>query len=524
MTTCRDSHPQCSNRDDGILPTRVLDVTGSTIKLVISDTSLQGKYVALSHCWGASQPLKTLKENIASHQEGIDQRALPQTFQDAITVTRYLEIQYLWIDSLCIVQDDSLDWEREAAKMVDVYGLAYLVLAASSAAGGSEGFLGPRANHWEGSLKVPCPSPHWMAPIHYREVVNHAMPNSTSRTQGPLETRGWTFQERAMAKRFVSFGKRELFWNCSTLWDCECDWTHIRRGKPNDDFYDMQKHGTLLFPRINQLSKEDLYHEWRIAIVYPYSSRDLTFSKDRLFALSAITTTFHERLDDQFLAGLWKEQLHRDLGWYRHELLCEGFETNSYTGPSWSWVSLHPGVTVTWNMLIKGLRLASTCHIIEADCTPSSDISPFGSVSAGHITLEGLFVPATAAFRPAQARLLDENNCVYQLKEWPNDAFHADMFLGHSEVEWEGSLIETATRQVSMNRAVETETADFPVWCLALYTFKSGQLSNADVLVLGRSVSQPGKFERVGYLGLDLGYTSAEEFFADWSIERVTIV
>lgn len=522
MTTCQDSHDQCSNKDDGVLPTRVLDVTGSAIKLVITDTLLRGKYVALSHCWGPSQPLKTLKDNIASHQQGIDLHALPQTFQDAITVTRFLDIQYLWIDSLCIVQDDYFDWEREAAKMAGVYGLAYLVLGASSAAADGEGFLGPRALHWGGSLEVPCPSPHWMSHIHYRELRDHPMPNTVHKSRGPLETRGWTFQERAMARRFVSFGKHELLWNCSCLWDCECDWTHIRRGKPNEESDIMLKNGVVLFPRINQLSEEDLYHEWRIAIVYPYSYRDLSFSKDRLFALSAISTAFHERLDDEFLAGLWRKQLHRDLSWHRQTRVREGFETDSYTAPSWSWASLNPNVPVVWNMPIKGLPLASTCQIIEADCTPVSDINPFGSVSAGHITLEGLFLSATATFRPPDPR--DEQIRLYSIKEWPNSAFHSDVFLGLSEVECEGSLIQTAMRRFPMNRDVGTETVDFPVWCLVLYTFKSGHLDNADVLVLGRSVCQPGRFERVGHLALDLGYTSAVDFFSNWHTERVTIV
>lgn len=517
MTTCQYSHAQCSNKDDAVLPTRVLDVTGSAIKLVISDTFQRGKYVALSHCWGASQPLKTLKQNIASHHQGIDPHALPQTFQDAITITRYLGTQYVWIDSLCIIQDDSLDWEREAAKMADVYGLAYLVLGASSAAGGSEGFLGPRAHHFQGSIKVPCPSPHWMAPIHYRPLLEHPVPNASSLHFGPLESRGWTFQERAMAKRFVSFGKHELLWSCSCLWDCECGWTRIRRGESKEKLDMMLKNGALLFPRINQLSEEDLYHEWRTAIVTPYSSRNLTFSKDRLVALSAITKAFNERLDDKFLAGLWRKQLHRDLGWHGNGRLRDGFETNSYTAPSWSWVSPNPSIMLRWNLPMRDLPLDSICHIIEANCTPASDINPFGSVSAGHVTLEGLFVSATA-------KLSDGDDRTYSLKEWPNSAFQADMFMGISEVDWEGNLIKTATRQASMNRDVKAETVDLPAWCLVLYTVKSGQTNNADVLVLGRSVSQPGKFERVGLLSLDLGYTSVVDFFADWSTNRVTIV
>lgn len=62
---------------------------------------------------------------------------LPSTFQDAITVTRRLGIAYIWIDSLCIVQDDAQDWEREAAKMALIFESAYLTIAATAAPNGT---------------------------------------------------------------------------------------------------------------------------------------------------------------------------------------------------------------------------------------------------------------------------------------------------------------------------------------------------------------------------------------------------
>lgn len=124
MENCQASHTDCPPSDHP-LPTRVLDVTTNPPKLVITANLSQKeeKYIALSHCWGPSQPLRTLKMNIGLHQDGIDLSSMPQTFKDAVAVTRYLGMRYIWIDSLCIVQDDVLDWECEAARMADVYWL-----------------------------------------------------------------------------------------------------------------------------------------------------------------------------------------------------------------------------------------------------------------------------------------------------------------------------------------------------------------------------------------------------------------
>ncbi|KAF4427555.1 hypothetical protein CGGC5_v014487 [Colletotrichum fructicola Nara gc5] len=221
------------NFPDHPLPTRVLDVTANPPKLVITANLSQKdeRYIALSHCWGPSQPLRTLKMNIGLHQDGIDLSSMPQTFKDAVAVTRYLGMRYIWIDSLCIVQDDVLDWEYEAARMADVYGFAYLVLGASSASDGTKGFLG-RRHYSGGSVTVPCSaSPRKFSKIHYRPVLNHRKALFYANFDGPLSERGWAFQERALAKRFVSFGEFELQWACRSLEDCECDEFDLRKSQ-----------------------------------------------------------------------------------------------------------------------------------------------------------------------------------------------------------------------------------------------------------------------------------------------------
>ncbi|EGZ72613.1 HET-domain-containing protein, partial [Neurospora tetrasperma FGSC 2509] len=160
---CVDDHPKCrtalsgeifgfgsqnSSLDVSKLPFRVLDVgsPGSLlVKLVETTTETpRAPYVALSHCWGPpdKQPLKTTLHTIGDHMHpGIPLDRLPQTFADAVWVTRELGIRYLWIDSLCIIQDSPADWETESQKMGSIYEGATLTLGAAYARNSSEGLF-----------------------------------------------------------------------------------------------------------------------------------------------------------------------------------------------------------------------------------------------------------------------------------------------------------------------------------------------------------------------------------------------
>jgi heterokaryon incompatibility protein (HET) len=145
------------------LPTRLLDLNSlpsrevmvlkdswrsifasKLLRLVETDTGKYGQYIALSYCWGSVSAYKTTVNTKNDHMSGINFDCLPRTIQDTIVLTRYLGLQYLWIDCLCIVQDDREDWERESYRMGSVYQNSYLTIAASRAKDCSEGFLGKR--------------------------------------------------------------------------------------------------------------------------------------------------------------------------------------------------------------------------------------------------------------------------------------------------------------------------------------------------------------------------------------------
>jgi len=155
IETCKSTHKLCASSRAAIkiLPTRVLDlstiqtseVARATIRLLETGGS-EGQYMALSHCWGGDVSFKTTRSSLAQMKSGFSVNELPQTFQEAIAITRGLGVNYLWIDALCIIQDDNHDWEIEAANMASVYSGSFLTLAATRANNGAEGILDLRYN------------------------------------------------------------------------------------------------------------------------------------------------------------------------------------------------------------------------------------------------------------------------------------------------------------------------------------------------------------------------------------------
>jgi hypothetical protein len=140
------------------LTTRVLELDSSNDSLrLVEGKSCVDPYVTLSYCWGTLQTLTTTKSSIVSREQEIGFSELPLTLQDAVRVTRELDIHYLWIDALYIIQDDNDDWQREAARMASVYRNSHLTIAASNAAKSSAGFFRTRksAQQCELSYRLP---------------------------------------------------------------------------------------------------------------------------------------------------------------------------------------------------------------------------------------------------------------------------------------------------------------------------------------------------------------------------------
>jgi hypothetical protein len=209
----------CYPKTAGLLPTRLLDVSDNGLVRLLENTRVgPGLYVALSHRWGLPQQhvnFSTYRSNIEELKRGILAARLPQTFQDAVRVTRGLGLQRLWIDSLCIVQDDPDDWETESKLMERVFSSAYCTIAASCAAGSSEGFLKPRSTRLAVTMLGPAGADN-------KYYVSEAIDDFHRDVhQSELNQRGWVLQERALSRRTIYFTGRQSYWECGGGVRCE---------------------------------------------------------------------------------------------------------------------------------------------------------------------------------------------------------------------------------------------------------------------------------------------------------------
>lgn len=192
----------------------------------VENTATLGIYATLSHCWGLELACVMSTGNRTDRLRGIPWKELPRTFQDAVRYCLELEISYLWIDALCIIQDDPEDWQIQSARMASIYENSYITLAATSSDCGSSGCFQERSMAHKGrSLEVQIangqvyqvlirqtiPHCHWTVPL-----------TSSSKQENPLLSRGWVFQERILSPRTLHFYREELVWECGQETVSEC--------------------------------------------------------------------------------------------------------------------------------------------------------------------------------------------------------------------------------------------------------------------------------------------------------------
>ncbi|KAF4495713.1 heterokaryon incompatibility [Fusarium agapanthi] len=286
------------------------------------------KYAALSHCWGSVQPL-TLNTNTAQQlYEGISIEAFPRTFQDAFWVTQKLEIPYLWIDSLCIIQDSNDDGIHKSARMCDVYGNAYLTIAATKSKNSSEGFLRPRSESFFTDITfLGGDAPANVLSLSYAEWPH------------PLSTRRWAFQERYLSRRTLHFAQAQMYFECESFFEAQEEYTEPV-GHPQP-FNVPKREGT-------EQDERQIRVDWNF-MVARYTQRYITMDSDKLPALGGLAARvslelFQQGSTSEYLAELWKDNLFCYLFWLALDHESKQKEPSSYSAPSWSWASVNHAV------------------------------------------------------------------------------------------------------------------------------------------------------------------------------------
>ncbi|CAN9244489.1 unnamed protein product [Alternaria alternata] len=381
------SHGHNGSESNRPLPTRLLDLgrpdQQSNIALVETSGN-RGRYVALSHCWGSSQPLNTTRKNLIALKERIHLEQFSLTLREATTVTKALGLRYIWCDTLCIIQDDQDDWAREAMKMATVYQNAVVTLAATASKSGDEGLF----RQWPqfevtGHLQDKKPYRFLFRKSFFPHVDDLSFGGKKFDALHPLSSRAWVLQERLLSPRVLHFTSNELFFECVKEARCEC------RGITKLE-------NSILAPKtfIHEGPSQELTNRsviWR-SIITIYTRLQLSYSTDKLVALGGLAKRFAQS-DDEYVAGIWSKTLIEDLTWLTRTLSRK--PKPSWRAPSWSWASVDGAVGFYNGDVVKPdildvpvPRYEFFVDILKCEISPKTN-DKFGEICSGTPRLRG---------------------------------------------------------------------------------------------------------------------------------------
>jgi hypothetical protein len=342
----------------GFLPKRLLDVgkeSNDTIRLVEIDAGsshISKRYMTLSYCWGSSPYfcLETRnKEELIKATKWSEKFA---TFTHVVKVARRLKVKYVWIDAICITQDDG-EFHIEGETMDQVYGNSVLNIAAAASADSRGGLFRkrPLTEVVSTPIRIKWSPKHREGPkmlsdgiwrIFSGDVWEHQL------LQEILYTRAWVFQERYLSPRLVHFASKQIFWDCAKISACET----FPHGLPQSldsqaaierHWRERLQHPSRVQPNQQLVGSADDSPEelWRTA-VHSYTSCALTNTDDKLIAIWGVAKLVRETLKEEYAVGMWQNNLHEQLAWKVKE--CAGLRRmrciREKEVPSWSWASI----------------------------------------------------------------------------------------------------------------------------------------------------------------------------------------
>lgn len=479
---CATSHPKCHRIFEGKglgqpsamwFPDRLIQVTRTesteTTKLGHAMTTLTARvvlksnpadfppnkataeinYLSLSHCWGPppdpSAPLGgragtvLTKSNQSAWQTDLPLDDLPLAFRHAIMICASLGFEYMWIDSLCILQDSLEDWQTQSAVMGDIYKFAWLNVAALSATSDYEGFINDsRDARVEFGFRAPFASvlgrDHEEKNSDGQECVllrgkakllwnfSADLPGSNA-SNAPLFKRAWVYQERSLARRTLAFTKNSVYWACDECSQGERpDWAigGLESTGLREMLHSVLKTAAMLaasttgsgvalgqgtIPREQAWALVNAFDmRWR-SCVMSYTMCKLTKHTDKLIAVSSIARELANTqvIGKRYLAGLWDVNLPFQMAW----ITVEGQTTPprkrvgnvGYVAPSWSWASVEAPVQPRF-IFNSGNGLKALADARAAEVALETDYA-FGSVKAGWLRVWGRLNRVKAAERKA---------------------------------------------------------------------------------------------------------------------------
>lgn len=382
------------------------------VRLIESKHWGKQKYLALSYCWGHRQK-KVLNTNTLDEfsRDGIRLADLDATIQDAIRVTINLGYLYLWVDALCIIQDNREHRASEIGRMDSIYENASITIVAARASSVDQGFLTqrqPAGAHTPDHVFNMAYRPSEEQSVQKHAVILIPRGDETQPfLQEPWESRAWTLQEDLLSRRQLRFGTRQTSWLCycseevyedfdGWVW---ADLEHAKRLLLKDK--QLGRLGNILRQSDDWVEPVEVARHYWYHMVDVYSQRTLSFQEDRLPAVSAIARRMARILGDEYLCGIWRSNAPFELLWSCNGVAADatpmqGADNSGRWGPSWTWASQQGGINLVmhFKFMFKYFQVDANFEIVEHVAKYKSPRNIYGAVTAARLRVRGLIRPA----------------------------------------------------------------------------------------------------------------------------------
>ena len=507
LRECRQTHLFCGAPISSFNPTRLVHIVNrNLVRVVLSqEQTTYQSYAAFSHCWGKAKTVKLLEENMQVLLHGIPVLDLPVSYQEAILVCQALDISYIWIDSLCIIQDSKDDWTREAAMMQDVYQNSILNICASAAADNSEASFQYRDTSLIVPLEVDVVS-KGAETRRYQLVSSEHIGNDI--VNSPLRSRAWVYQEDVLSKRSLSLTRSQLWWECRQTIACETyplampfnllpenQAARLRARK------ELSRHSQKSGSSFSDDEINRKYWRWYNSIA-DYSECALTQPTDKLVALSGVAQSYRDlnRLQDEdYIAGYWKSQLPYALCWQTKKLKWT-YRPPVYIAPSWSWASIEGAIDYGFSAEeMEKVSTKSLCQIKDIKLHHVHARYKTGPLRGGCIHLRGHIIgPITHEFE-----YLAEDDEIQQALQTADWGYDETSVSGYSVVSYLDQLEPDLCQDGHVDGASrKSAQADESLQLCLLPIFE--RLVDSEMfmhgLILGQIHGQPGNvFHRFGF-------------------------
>lgn len=524
-----------SSHHQGIfVPTRLVDTRDPNrpFLLTATDGISNTEYIALSYAWGnGRETFTTTKANFKDYQNGIPVKLAPRTFIHAFQVTRELGYRYIWMDQLCIIQDDHDDLEREMAKMGEIYRHATFTIFAEGASSVSGGLFQPRDQF----LYQPCVID--VKTTTEKGAITERLTLGTIVTgENYLKKRGWVLQEEILSSRCLSFGK-QMSWRCTASEASETrPVPHPRRTALNNGratCEDKLKLWLYAPAQMRDAPREkwfrwNQYDSW-YAVMEEYSTKNLTQATDHLKALSGLADLFRRAHHATYAAGLWREDLQLGLAWYVASNDARPVKAAGDQKPSWSWVSV--GLVRlkfrAWGSFATHV-VSEGAEIRDVSCRPLHPANPTGGVRDGILKLWARVKKLRLSW--SAEYVVDRTEFSYGSYSGTETTMTTTMTRGEHP-RFPARVYDLVSSrfvgEAALDRPIRTTpgtgTEDVEVWCALLHVQKASDNLRFTTLVLEEDMSKPRTYHRLGLLFLEDKHVK-DTSLSDWDSKEIDIL